>query len=386
MKIELFGTMKSGILVPIKTLQGDDHAFVPSDLPRNWPFSETVWPLLVEARDRVSLLNGIGQTLPHPRLLLRPLQRREAVHSSAIEGTHASPSELMLFELERKRSKGESSPSRDDERAEWEEVFNYYNALKVGHNWMCKQNTLNADLLKLLHKVLMRGVRGSKKNPGEFREQQVYVDNWRFNPPPRDHMHKCLDQLFNYLADESDRTDPLIRAFLAHYQFEAIHPFSDGNGRIGRLLLSLCISGWLEHYRPWLYLSEFFEDNRDMYIRHLFEISTESAWEEWVTFCLKGTILQANDAISRCQAMREVQKKYHDLTAGGSGRMHRIIEMLFNMPLIQVGDIERRCNVTYPTAKKDLEYLVEKGVLEEDEDSYPRTFYAPRLFKIAYGD
>ncbi len=381
MNIERFGEFKTGSLEPIPAGREPDYAFVPNPLPVRWTVPAKLWPTIVRARDRIARLNGIGQTLPDPFLLLRPLQRREALKSSSLEGTYISPKELLLFELDKSRRAG-----KDDKALDWREVYNYYLALQKGRMRVRDGSKLTDELIKLLHKVLMSGTRGQDKNPGEFRDCQVHVGaGRRYNPaPPGKFLEECLANLSQYIAQPPDDLDELVRAFIVHYQFEAIHPFKDGNGRIGRLILSLLVFDWLDLSEPWLYLSEFFEKNRDDYIELLFRVSTDGDWEEWVRFCLDGTIQEAEAAIKRCGQLRELKDKYLKTAGRGSTRMYEIIDRLFSTPVVTVPEIMKHCKVAYPTAKSDVKKLVEADILSELENTYPQAYGAPGIMQIAF--
>lgn len=381
MKIDQFGEFKTGTLVHIRP-EGrfDDYAFVPNPLPTSWMPDRELWPLIAEARDRVATLNGTGGILPNPTLLLSPLQRREAIKSNSIEGTYVKAEEYLLFEAEQDKAKDGHNVSNSD----WNEVFCYMDALSYGCDRIAQGTSIDRSLFCDLHKILMERSRGSNKTPGYMRGMQVYVEaGRRYIPPPPDKVSELMDNLEAYLA--GTHCDPLVAAFIAHYQFEAIHPFQDGNGRLGRLILSLCIYKWLAHSHAWLYLSEFFDANRREYITRLFTVSTSGEWEEWVRFCLQGAIRQAESAIRTCKKLEELKKKYHDSVGHLSSRMHSIIEMLLSEPIIETHQLAKRLKVHYNTAKSDVDKLVERGVLEQLKISR-KTFCAHELFDAAYLD
>ena len=173
-----------------------------------------------------------------------------------------------------------------------------------------------------------------------------------------------------------------------HYQFETIHPFNDGNGRIGRLLLALMLQQRCEMTKPWLYLSEYFDKYRDEYIDNLFRISTSSAWSKWVEFCLRATVAQAKSTIARCERLHEVRESFSErlIEAGGNVRLTQIVDQIFHHPLVRIADLPAKLNVTYPTAKSDVERLSEVGILKELPGTSPKTFYSPEVFNVAYGD
>jgi Fic family protein len=356
-------------------------AFLPAPLPPNWQFPNRLWPALNEASKQVYLLEGIGRSLPEPGLLLRPIQDREAIQSSRIEGTYATARELLLFELAPREPKPGERKVGD-----WQEVFNYRRALDHG---TASALPLSLRLIQQMHEILMDGVRGKDKTPGEFRRIQVAIgENHRFVPPPPDRLPKCLDQFEKYMNNIGSEYDPLVHCFLAHYQFETVHPFSDGNGRVGRLLLAVMLQRLCGLTKAWLYLSDFFEKNRKEYIQRLFEVSTRAAWDEWVEFCIRGTIEQAKETVDRCHRLVTLRETYRQRLAnvGGDVRLNQIVENLFQHPFIRVTDVQRRLQITYPTAKADIDRLVRARILKQMKGETPKTFFAPELFDVAYAD
>ena len=360
----------------------EDHAFVPADLPPSWEMPTSLWPLLLEAHKALSNLDGVGQTLPDPQLLLRPLQQREALRSSSLEGTFATPEELLLFELNPR-----SADKDTEEVNEWREVFNYGIALQKGDEYL-RQHPPNIAMIRELHKWLMNGVRGSNKRPGEIRRIQVFIgSNARFVPPPPIELDSCLDALSEHLQTPMQQYDPLIGAYIIHYQFETIHPFHDGNGRIGRVLLALLTARWCSLSRPWLYMSPYFEKNREEYVSLLYEVSAKGAWTPWIEYCLRGTLEQARDAIRRCGKLRALHSNYvNRLEAKSNPRLRTITENLFSTPILTIPQVVKQCGVTYPTAKSDVETLLELDILREMNSQRPRTFYCPEVFAAAYDD
>jgi Fic family protein len=381
MNPSLFTEKKTGTLIPIKTGTTENVAFVPDPLPPAWQFPHTLWPLLAEAKEALGRLDGIGRTLPDPQLLLRPLARREAITSSRLEGTYATAQELLLFEMNPRNPKSEA-----DQANAWREVWNYNNALAQGTK-MLKDLPFCFRMITDLHRTLLARVRGRQATPGQFRQHQVAIgSDLRYIPPPVPQMQECLDAIEKYINTEDGTYDPLVRAYLVHYQVEAIHPFPDGNGRIGRVLLSLMIYKWCNHFLPWLYMSEFFERFKDEYISKLFAISAEGAWERWVEFCLRGTIRQANDSIRKCDRLRALKDDMHQKARPGSARTDHIIDRLFSRPFVSVASLARRNKVTYPTAKTDIEHLEKVGILVKLEKIRPATYYSPEIFNIAYAE
>ncbi|MCI0493128.1 MAG: Fic family protein [Planctomycetes bacterium] len=370
-----------GRLVPIELpLKGKDWAFIPRDLPPKWDFPPEFWPLLASAKEALGTLNGIGQTLPDPHLLLRPLQTREAISSSSIEGTYVTPEQLLLYELDPGEPK-----SASDQVADWNEVFNYGRALLHGLE-LLKTLPICKRLIRELHGVLMAGVRGRDSSRGEFRQCQVQIgSNGRFVPPPPGEVEQLLGNLEKYVNQEDGRFDPLVRCYLIHYQFEAIHPFKDGNGRVGRVLLALMTSKWLGHSMPWLYMSAYYELFREEYVQYLFDISSRGAWGNWIEFCLRGTIAQANDSIRRCHQFNAMRAEFHSRVDGPSSRTHALIEGLFRTPVVTIPSVCKRFDIAYHTAQVDVERLVSANILQESPGVYPRAFFAKEIMHIAYG-
>ena len=356
--------------------------FVPASLPpRDWMFPQRLWPRLVDARAALAKLDGMAFVLPDPDLLLQPLQRREALRSSSLEGTFATPQELLLFELD--QSRGAETPAAADA---WREVFNYTRALRVEQD---RDQPLGLHLIRELHQLLMTGVRGYRSSPGAFRTTQVYVGaTRRFVPPPPTHLQPCLDALQAYLDASDGSLDPLVRSYLVHYQFEAIHPFLDGNGRVGRLLLAVMTKHSCNLHKAWLYMSAFFDRHKDEYIDRLFRISTHGDWDGWIEFCLQGTVEQSIDTVSRCGALLALQKEFTARLqrTKGSVRLQRIVDDLFQSPVVRVVDLQRSLAVTYPTAKADVDRLVAAKVLQELANEPLKTFYAPEVLDIAFKD
>jgi len=336
--------------------------------------------MLATAREELSRLDGIGRTLPSAELLLTPLQRREAIRSSSLEGTYASAEELLLFELQ-----PTDSSSASDRANDWREVANYADAVRAG-TAMLDELPLSLRVIRAMHQQLLNGVRGRDRAPGEFRRNQVHIGaDRRYVPPPPNELGRCLDDFERFL-NEADAIDPLIRSYLAHYQFEAIHPFIDGNGRVGRALLSLCAFKWSRLSRPWLYMSAYYERNKDEYIDRLFAVSANGEWDEWLKFCLRGTIEVCRDGASRCDRLRLLRETYHARVASVNKRMHTLIERLFVNPITRVTDLVRALNVTYPTARADIDRLMKAGILRELPDVSPKAFFAPEIMQAAYSD
>lgn len=385
MKLEDFAGDKNGSVVPITTEMGSNWAFVPAPLPNKWELNKSLWRLLNEARDRVARLEQIHGILPDPRLLLRPLQQREAMRSSNLEGTYSSAEELALFEARQNTEKPRLPRNKDE--SDRLEIVNYSYALKFGNTWLADKKPFNEELILELHRILLTGVRGKEKIAGKFREKQVFVRGGnQYVPPPPEHLTECISQFIQFITSEDDTYDPLVRAFIAHYQFEAIHPFEDGNGRVGRVLLSLCVGRWVNLTLPWLYMSEYYERHRHDYYRLLYKVSTNSEWDEWIEFCLVGAIELSIESIKRCRKLKTLRDDYLDRVGNKNSRMHTIIDQLFSAPILQSRFIMEMCHVARETARSDLHKLEDAGIIEQSPDEHPKTYLATEILEIAYGD
>jgi Fic family protein len=382
MKADQFGDYCTGELISITGVPGVSHAFIPQLLPPQWEWPVRLWPLLLEATTALATLDGTGRHLPNPELVLRPLQNREAQRSSSLEGTYTDPQQQALFQFD-----PQYPDSADDPANAYREVFNYGRALRL-HLEGQEELPLSLRLIRRLHAVLMEGVRGSDRNPGEFRKTQNQIGRpARFVPPPAPQLPMLLDNFERYL--HAPRAyHPLVDAFVAHYQFEAIHPFLDGNGRVGRLLLSLLIAEWCGLSSQWLYMSAYFDNNRDEYIDRLLRISTHGDWEGWIEFCLRGVVVQANDTLGRCEKLLKLNREFHERLKeiGGSVRLSAIVDDLFRSMVAQATVIARKHNVSYPTARADLNKLARAGILQQIPGAQQISYFCPKIFEVTYAD
>ena len=354
-------------------------AFVPNPLP---PVGLTLpmatVKLLDEARGALGELAGLGLTLPNPHLLINPFQRREALLSSKIEGTVTTMQQLLL---------AEASPSTEDSEAL--EVAAYRSALELGLRRLI-DIPLSLRLIREMHGRLMQGVRGRGKRPGEFRQVQNFVTEAgqditraRYVPPPVADMTSALHDLEAYLHQESE-LPPLVRIALIHYQFESIHPFEDGNGRVGRLLIALQMCDWGLLPAPLLYLSAYFESNRDRYMDLLLNVSRLGAWVEWVDFFLAGVAEQSTDAARRARKVLDLHGQYRSMlqSARGSALLLQLSDELFETPVMTIPKAQRLLGVTYRSARLNVEKLVAAGVLRELPGQRIRTFLADSIINL----
>jgi len=385
MNPELFKKSPSGRLLKVGQGEAAYWAFVPHPLPPALPAEKEIFRILSGADRALGELAGLGRAMPNPHLLIGPFMRREAVLSSRIEGTQADVTDLYAYEAKQLSLTGlKASPPESDVR----EVLNYVRAMEYG---LKRLDTLPVSLrlIRELHEHLMEGARGERATPGEFRRSQNWIgrpgctlNDADFVPPPVNEMLESLDSLEKYLHSKND-DPPLVRLAFIHYQFEAIHPFLDGNGRIGRLLVSLLLVNWNLLPLPLLYLSAFFEKYRSQYYELLMQVSENGAWHEWVIFFLRGVEEQARDAIVRAKRLQDLQIEWKERLsqARASALVLRLADSLFVSPLITIPEAQRILGVKqYHTARKSIEKLVSVGILKQvGESSYGKTFMAEEI-------
>jgi len=339
-------------------------AFAPRPLPPELNWTPPLVSVLSRADRALAELSALARSLPNPHLLIRPFIHQEAVLSSRIEGTRASLSDLYAYEA------GTLAlfEMPDDVR----EVHNYVTALEYGLERI-RELPLSLRLLREIHGKLLEGVRGEHRTPGEFRRSQNWIgppgstpSNAPFVPPPPSEMNSCLDAFEKWLHGESD-LPPLVRIALAHYQFEAIHPFLDGNGRVGRLLtiLLMCLLGLLSE--PVLYLSAYFEARRQDYYDRLLAVSQKGACEEWVAFFLEGVAVQALDARARARRLVDLREEYRDRLQSerASGRLLQVVDFLFARPIITISNLRAALGLWQVQAQRYVERLEALGMLRE---------------------
>ena len=356
-------------------------AYVPYPLPTDIDITLDIVRELSEADRALSELSGIARTLPNPHLLIGPFVRREAVLSSRIEGTQASFSDLLFFE---------AANLKEKEVPDVREVSNYVRALEYGLGRL-KDLPVSLRLIREIHARLLDGVRGQSQTPGEFRRSQNWVGppgctlmDATYVPPPVDEMLKALDSFEKYIHAESN-FPPLIRLSLIHYQFEAIHPFLDGNGRVGRLLVTLllCSDGLMP--QPLLYLSAFFERYRDDYYQSLLEVSQHGKCKEWIIYFLRGITSQARDAIRRSDRLLSLWQKYRTelQEARASALLLQLVDELFSYPAITNRRAAQKLSVTPRSAQLNIKKLENSNILKEATGKLRnRVYIAPEIISI----
>jgi len=361
-------------------------AFIPNPLPPDISWSSSLVSILSEAERDLSRLSTLISAFPFPSLLIQPFMRNEAVISSRIEGTHASLIDVYAYET----AQLSFFERTDDVR----EVHNYVRAMDYG---LERLNTLPISLrmIRELHEKLMEGVRGGALTPGEFRRSQNWIgpmgstpSTAPYVPPPVEEMHQALDALEKFIHSDTD-IPPLIRAAMIHYQFEAIHPFLDGNGRVGRLLMVLLLCEWGLLSQPLLNLSVYIEHYRQAYYDLLLGVSQKGDWEAWLRFFLRGVSEQARESVFRMERLQEIRAKYQPIVEQdrNSSRMAAVIDFLFSRPVLSVRQIADGLGIPFKNAQAFLLKLVQAGVLREITGyARNRIFQADEILRAIQGN
>lgn len=343
----------------VRTPQGY-HAFVPAPPPRI-AYDPGLVAALSQADAAVSELSGLGRFLPNPHLLIAPYVRREAVLSSRIEGTRASLSDILLDEVRADIPHGDEADIR--------EVRNYVTALEYGVKRL-KRLPLSLRLVRELHGKLMKGVRGNSATPGEFRRSQNWIGRPGstpatavYVPPPVAELNRVLGQ-WELSLHEQDKYPDLIQCALMHEQFEAIHPFLDGNGRVGRLLITLFLMERGRLSQPLLYLSAYIEAHRDDYYRLLQRVRTHCDWPAWLLFFLNGVTETATDALARAGRLMTLRETWHRRLIGKPNAL-ALFDVLFTNPYISAAGAQKILGVSNPTARQVIALLAKAGMLKE---------------------
>jgi len=358
----------TGEYEPISSVGGETRrAFVPRPLPPDPPLEmdQDLERLAVhDSPVALGRLDSVTTLLPDPELFLYMYVRKEAVLSSQIEGTQSSLNDLLLFE-------NEAVPGVPVDDVQ--EVSNYVAAINHGIRRLREGFPVSLRLLREIHGILLAKGRGSEKEPGEFRTSQNWIGGTRpgnavFVPPPPTHVIECMGALEKFLHDDPVKTPPLIKAALAHVQFETIHPFLDGNGRVGRLLITLllCAEGTLKE--PLLYPSLYFKTHRQEYYDLLQQVRTDGDWEAWLRFFLNGLRQTAELAVNTAQRLTDLfakdRQRIQSLgrTAGSALRVHDAMQQ---QPVLRIPQAARMTDMTPPTATMALKNLERLGIVRE---------------------
>ncbi len=354
-------------------------AFIPDPLPPKFTWTPELTRALSDADRLIGKLAGEGIRLPSPHLLIRPFVRREAVLSSRIEGTRSSLGELLASEA---GAAVERSP--DDLR----EVGNYVIALEYGIKRL-KSIPLSLRLTRELHGKLMKGVRGDYATPGQFRRSQNWIGppgctlmNAAYVPPPPSELMNCLGEWEKFLHDRS--LPPLVQAGMIHSQFEAIHPFVDGNGRVGRLLITLFFIERKILPSPLLYLSAFFEATRRDYYDRLQGVTEQGEWVEWLHYFLNGVARQSEDALSRAERINKLLEEWKKTVAvAPSKTLGHLIDLLTANPYLTLKKATRQLKVAFTTVQRAVERLEKLGIVTEVSGAERnRVYCAKKILQI----
>ncbi len=359
--------------------QNGYQAFIPEKLPPEIQWTKSLLRSLSDADRLLGQLSGEGRRLPNPHFLIRPFAKREAVLSSKIEGTQATLGELLA---------NDAGASIERSPEDLREVGNYVAAMDYGIQRI-KDFPLSLRLIREIHEKLMQCVRGNHATPGEFRKTQNWIgpagctlQNASYIPPSPDMLMQCLGELEDFFYDTS--LPPLIQIGLLHYQFEAIHPFLDGNGRVGRLLIILFLINRKVLSTPLLYLSAFFEASRSEYYDRLALVSREGKWNLWLEYFLNGIARMSDDVLSRAERINELLEKYRQQSA-----LHRpkvavkIIDLLAENPFWTTNRIADRLSIAFTTAQRYINALIELGILKQvDQAQRDRVFVAHEIMAI----
>jgi Fic family protein len=368
----------AGRSVPI---EGDRWGFVPQGPPWEFEYTPEIVALLSRASAALAGLAATAESLPRARLLAHPAVRIEAVSSSRIEGTRTSLEELLH---------AESDSAAREPTADAREVINYVDAMDWGLRSV-GQSGITPRFIQALHGVLMRSVRGAMHSPGQFRGAQVYIVSGRgiadphYIPPPPHEVPRLMDLLCEYLREPPADVPELVQVALAHWFFEAVHPFTDGNGRIGRLLitLTLCARGTLP--APVLYLSPYIEAHRMEYYDALLGVSRDSDFGTWLALMLRAFAAQASAAtaaVRRVSALRDEMRETLRVQSR-SANLLELLDMLFANPFVSAPRAAELMGVTDQTVRNLLAVLVELEMVEQfGERRRNRIYYAPRILRM----
>jgi len=355
------------------------ESFMPDLLPPEINWTPQLIRSLSDADRLVGQLSGEGKQLPNPHLLIRPFIKQEAVLSSRIEGTQATLGELLANDA---GALVKRSPNA------LKEVANYVKALDYGIQRLGSL-PLSLRLIREIHEKLMEGVRGDFATPGQFRKTQNWIgpagctlQNATYVPPPPDLIMDCLSEWEKFLHNTN--VPPLAQAGLLHYQFEAIHPFLDGNGRVGRLIIILFLIERNILAAPLLYLSAFFEATRNEYYDRLLAVTQNSKWDTWLEYFFNGIARTSEDALSKAKRINLLIKNWREKTAGQKPKiLFDAIDLLAENPFWTTKKIAQRLNVAFTTAQRAIDVLQEKNIISPtDQARRGRVFCATAIMNI----
>ncbi len=359
----------------------NEKAFVPHPLPPKIDFSKIALDM-AHATGKLGELRGACRRLPNPYIFISPLQRLEAQTSSAMEGTHTTADKLALAEA------GVS----DEDDSETREVSNYIGALRQATKSL-EDFPITHRTLRQAHLTLLNGIgktRGEDKRPGEFKRDQNMIggrtlQSARFIPPPPAETLDCISRLEEFINSERDPKYALLDVALVHYQFETIHPFADGNGRVGRMLISLMAvsKGLLDV--PALFVSPALEGVKDEYVERLYRVSAFSEWNEWLNFFFQAIAKTAEDTVATIDRIINLQEEYKSRagSVSTSSNLLAVVDMLFETPVVRPKAIVEKIGITDAAARTLLARLCEVNILHEFKGVYPRAWIATELIRLS---
>ena len=343
--------------------QGTFKSFIPEEINRKWILDDMeVIELLSQADRQLGRLDMYSEYIPNIDLFISMHVIKEATQSSKIEGTKTNIEKALQDRME----------IAEEQRDDWEEVQNYIEALNSAIKSL-EQLPISSKLIKRVHKILLKGVRGKNKIPGQFRKSQNWIggasiSDATFIPPPFHEVNRLMGDLEKFTHDNENKLPHLLKIALVHYQFETIHPFLDGNGRVGRLLVTLYLveKGLLK--KPVLYLSDFLEKNRQLYYNNLMNVRTSNDIKQWFKFFLIGVIETAQNSINTfdniLKLQKEVEAKIHSLGARAS-KAKKVVNQLYHKPIINVQKLANHTQISLPSAYKLANDLEQLGILKE---------------------
>jgi Fic family protein len=355
--------------------------FVPFPLPGKVAWTNPLVSAVADAESALGRLSGLGKKFPKPKRLVRLFLRREAELSSRIENTYAGVRTQLLFEV---------VPEVKATSPDVQEVENNFRALEYGIKSI-QERPLSTGLIKEMHAILLRDVRGHDKTPGEYRKVQAHIGRTsdirtaRFVPPPPHNVADCMDQLGAFIA--TDQAVPRVaRLAMIHYQFEAIHPFADGNGRIGRVLILLMMLQTDMLPLPILNPSAYLEAHRAQYYEHLLRVSQRGAWAEWIEFFSIGIKRECEDATRRLEALEGLRQAYQErvrATPRTPAKLTKLVDELFGRPRVRLEDVTKMLDVWPASAQRFIDRLVEFDILREvTGDRRNRVYLAHKIVDL----
>lgn len=378
-----FGASSPGTLVDISE---GGLAFIPNPIPPEVKFTRELLVAAEAARGAVGELVGHARLIANVDLVVQALARREAVLSSKLEGTHTTVVEVLMHEAA-------GGPSLED--SDLHEVLNYLRTIELATSWLAEGRRVGPPFVADLHARLLQGVRGADRNPGGLRRKNVFIGDRvrglagaRFVPPPVEHVEPLIEDLFNFTRNGTT-FGPMIDCAIAHYQFETIHPFEDGNGRLGRLLIPLHLMDWGVLDRPLLYLGPYLEEHADEYRDGLLRVSQSGDWSSWLVFFLGAIHHAALDGLARASRIVELQRDYRMRVSAELNSRYVLpaLEAVFESVVVSVSQIEEATHATAPTAKKLIDAFTDLGILRLAHRQSGKQFWiASELLDEAYSD